>query len=116
MKFKLSPPTNQRTEVAPFAGAWIEIVQGAQPVYEKRVAPFAGAWIEITLLPLSNSSTKVAPFAGAWIEMILSSIIMVKRFLLCAEAAFYVLCCVLRRKISKMKVKHHSEVNKKQWL
>ena len=37
----------QNYNVAPFAGAWIEIVY--RSVYEtvKRVAPFAGAWIEI---------------------------------------------------------------------
>ena len=37
--------------VAPFAGAWIEIVV---PVYSSipfAVAPFAGAWIEISQLP-----------------------------------------------------------------
>ena len=35
-----------------------------------RVAPFAGAWIEILLLRDVGYIQQVAPFAGAWIEMI----------------------------------------------
>ena len=34
-------------QVAPFAGAWIEIVVGVGGLYVITVAPFAGAWIEI---------------------------------------------------------------------
>ena len=34
-----------------------------------RVAPFTGAWIEILLLSLAFFQVKVAPFTGAWIEM-----------------------------------------------
>ena len=34
--------------VAPFAGAWIEIVGRCRSSERVRVAPFAGAWIEIT--------------------------------------------------------------------
>ena len=33
------------------------------------VAPFAGAWIEIVLENEKFSTESVAPFAGAWIEM-----------------------------------------------
>ena len=36
-------------------------------IYE--VAPFAGAWIEIYMLYFYRMTTKVAPFAGAWIEI-----------------------------------------------
>ena len=35
--------------VAPLAGAWIEINNMNQNLYEKIVAPLAGAWIEILL-------------------------------------------------------------------
>ncbi len=36
--------------VAPFAGAWIEILYEAGYLHEgKHVAPFAGAWIEIII-------------------------------------------------------------------
>ena len=40
--------TLPRTEVAPFAGAWIEIDGKDVNNSEECVAPFAGAWIEIT--------------------------------------------------------------------
>ena len=33
------------------------------------VAPFAGAWIEIIRLEDEMSVMEVAPFAGAWIEI-----------------------------------------------
>ena len=33
------------------------------------VAPFAGAWIEIVYTYATNHPINVAPFAGAWIEM-----------------------------------------------
>ena len=33
------------------------------------VAPFAGAWIEISSSTVSAWRAPVAPFAGAWIEM-----------------------------------------------
>ena len=35
--------------VAPFAGAWIEIEIGEDYEYNLMVAPFAGAWIEIAV-------------------------------------------------------------------
>ena len=77
--------------VAPFAGAWIEIicVLYMDGIYD--VAPFAGAWIEMRKdartgvagrsLPSRERGLKcpyrkkffptpaVAPFAGAWIEI-----------------------------------------------
>ena len=34
-------------EVAPFTGAWIEIIIRAARAIETPVAPFTGAWIEI---------------------------------------------------------------------
>ena len=34
-------------QVAPFMGAWIEIVMPAVPQRSPSVAPFMGAWIEI---------------------------------------------------------------------
>ena len=33
--------------VAPFAGAWIEIDKEEEKEEDKEVAPFAGAWIEM---------------------------------------------------------------------
>ena len=37
------------------------------------VAPFAGAWIEIIFLDTTINRAIVAPFAGAWIEIIVPS-------------------------------------------
>ena len=77
--------------VAPFAGAWIEIsvvtlsfiASQSLPSRERglkyrtrcihrcllSVAPFAGAWIEMTEAAVPEDHPEVAPFAGAWIEM-----------------------------------------------
>ena len=38
-----------RILVAPFTGAWIEIVSNAEREEERQVAPFTGAWIEISI-------------------------------------------------------------------
>ena len=79
--------------VAPFAGAWIEIIitmlkkYGSMKSLPSRerglkfpkvlclqgsvdVAPFAGAWIEIGKYRAVISPRQVAPFAGAWIEIV----------------------------------------------
>ena len=86
--------------VAPFAGAWIEIRVYRLPCGEPTslpsrerglksvsriishslftVAPFAGAWIEIRYSNRMNRTNLVAPFAGAWIE-ITTRRIMVRR-------------------------------------
>ena len=61
--------------VAPFAGAWIEIVNSSAFLMPNRVAPFAGAWIEIMCQELHVDLKEVAPFAGAWIEICSLSII-----------------------------------------
>ncbi len=39
-----------------------------------QVAPFAGAWIEISIFAFARVIVLVAPFAGAWIEMLLNSL------------------------------------------
>ena len=55
--------------VAPFAGAWIEILTAVHSLDYSIVAPFAGAWIEIFPFEVVIVIEKVAPFAGAWIEI-----------------------------------------------
>ena len=77
--------------VAPFAGAWIEILwmkrsagfMRSLPSRERglkfraaggcdiaaQVAPFAGAWIEMRYDMDAAELERVAPFAGAWIEI-----------------------------------------------
>ena len=56
-------------DVAPLAGAWIEIVFGMEALILAAVAPLAGAWIEITDPVLTSRCFAVAPLAGAWIEI-----------------------------------------------
>ena len=77
--------------VAPFTGAWIEILltkdlnktlmslpsRGRGLKYQtilwqstsKSVAPFTGAWIEMLYQQQERQSSLVAPFTGAWIEI-----------------------------------------------
>ena len=58
--------------VAPFTGAWIEIVDEVTHHYTPDdVAPFTGAWIEIRLRAKPLRVRLVAPFTGAWIEICL---------------------------------------------
>ena len=56
--------------VAPFTGAWIEIVPKSAVNCADEVAPFTGAWIEIEDDLFVEFGTNVAPFTGAWIEII----------------------------------------------
>ena len=49
MKLSLPPAWKVALKVAPFVGAWIEIVRVKKGEGEKIVAPFVGAWIEILL-------------------------------------------------------------------
>ena len=55
--------------VAPLAGAWIEIIVSGLFCTAYVVAPLAGAWIEIICREFNVSEDWVAPLAGAWIEM-----------------------------------------------
>ena len=57
-------------DVAPFAGAWIEIKVRVAWDRKDPVAPFAGAWIEMRDQLAVLPGSPVAPFAGAWIEII----------------------------------------------
>ena len=59
----------QLRPVAPFAGAWIEMIEAIKDHGYDNVAPFAGAWIEIDYRLFFENSICVAPFAGAWIEI-----------------------------------------------
>ena len=58
------------TKVAPYTGAWIEIMccSGRKPTYG--VAPYTGAWIEIDMQAAQNGWKSVAPYTGAWIEIV----------------------------------------------
>ena len=93
LKCKYCNFTLEERQVAPFAGAWIEIVHilpsiaqtASLPSRERGlkseipnhpeivaiVAPFAGAWIEMASNAPARIYSAVAPFAGAWIEIAL---------------------------------------------
>ncbi len=62
---RLQPNEN----VAPFVGAWIEIIKSYELEQRRIVAPFVGAWIEIASSFGTRLGTLVAPFVGAWIEI-----------------------------------------------
>ena len=36
---------------------------------KRKVAPYTGAWIEIVLFPSPHGCIVVAPYTGAWIEI-----------------------------------------------
>ena len=40
--------------------------------HERLVAPFTGAWIEMMLTYQNGTKQNVAPFTGAWIEIYVS--------------------------------------------
>ena len=70
MKFLWLKGYAPEIEVAPFAGAWIEIsTHTGRMTKDMAVAPFAGAWIEMMALGYALGQDSVAPFAGAWIEI-----------------------------------------------
>ena len=76
MKFTYAMIKKLLSEVAPFAGAWIEIKSVIGNVVSTLVAPFAGAWIEISDEKELLFRAFVAPFAGAWIEIFITIICM----------------------------------------
>ena len=58
------------SQVAPLAGAWIEIRTSPYSTARRGVAPLAGAWIEMQIMRTAvHDRLYVAPLAGAWIEM-----------------------------------------------
>ena len=59
---------NNRPDVAPRVGAWIETISGVRLCWSEQVAPRVGAWIETTSLMSTKDLKGVAPRVGAWIE------------------------------------------------
>ena len=47
LKYQFYLTIHLHENVAPFAGAWIEIADSVYKSFSKLVAPFAGAWIEM---------------------------------------------------------------------
>ena len=60
-------------QVALFARAWIEIINGTVIIGRTWVALFARAWIEIPYWGIYITAYCVAPFARAWIEISFNS-------------------------------------------
>ena len=58
-----------KNQVAPLAGAWIEIMITESDSNGNVVAPLAGAWIEMEKPKERGKMKTVAPLAGAWIEI-----------------------------------------------
>ena len=69
MKLKFTNSLRPEDLVAPYAGAWIEIIYRQYVKDIGDVAPYAGAWIEINFFKSCGLIQYVAPYAGAWIEM-----------------------------------------------
>ena len=70
LKYAVLEVKSRYREVAPLAGAWIEICQQLQQAPHCKVAPLAGAWIEISQTANIYHHYMVAPLAGAWIEIV----------------------------------------------
>ena len=70
MKYAFMEESGLSHNVAPLAGAWIEIhMVHMFWVLTVMVAPLAGAWIEICIIYYLHQGISVAPLAGAWIEI-----------------------------------------------
>ena len=69
LKFEYRMKWYGEDEVAPLAGAWIEIGCFYNVCILNSVAPLAGAWIEMSQMRILDKHMKVAPLAGAWIEI-----------------------------------------------
>ena len=60
---------DERANVAPLVGAWIEMLVRYYMYGVSSVAPLVGAWIEILSDAINLFTQIVAPLVGAWIEM-----------------------------------------------
>ena len=70
LKFSVCVPIKDLADVAPCAGAWVEIAAFRRLPFQRPVAPCAGAWVEIfSSFPWRPPFFRVAPCAGAWVEM-----------------------------------------------
>ena len=69
MKYAVTVHIFSCQNVAPFTGAWIEILMDSALLAYWAVAPFMGAWIEMGRETRPRTGSQVAPFTGAWIEI-----------------------------------------------
>ena len=66
-------------DVAPYAGAWVEIGRVNFPGSLRLVAPYAGAWVEIVKFLGFHTALHVAPYTGAWVEIVVCVVIGPKK-------------------------------------
>ena len=76
--------TLPRLRVAPFTGAWIEIMVAVKGRYLIRSLPSRERGLKFMLAPLNFLNLSVAPFTGAWIEMLTT----LKRYMKAKVAPF----------------------------
>ena len=65
LKSRFMQEKRESREVAPFAGAWIEMMKNNFEFGLFMVAPFVGVRIEISGTEVTEMSCSVAPFMGA---------------------------------------------------
>ena len=69
MKYLFYPTVHLYENVAPFAGAWIEILSDFKDGTVFESLPSRERGLKYYQNRINNATTRVAPFAGAWIEI-----------------------------------------------
>ena len=69
LKYNSNKQRDRRSEVTPFVGVWIEILNWRNIQRCKLVTPFVGVWIEICEPSHACELNLVTPFVGVWIEI-----------------------------------------------
>ena len=69
LKYNSNKQRDRRSEVTPFVGVWIEILNWRNIQRCKLVTPFVGVWIEIEDTLQFSGLVIVTPFVGVWIEI-----------------------------------------------
>ena len=62
-------PTVKWETVAPYAGAWIEMIGWEQHEYARKSHPTRVRGLKYIASTLAEAFRPVAPYAGAWIEI-----------------------------------------------
>ena len=57
-----------KIEVTPFVGVWIETSLSSLSSADLMVTPFVGVWIETLIVSRNSPLAFVTPFVGVWIE------------------------------------------------
>ena len=82
LKFCQSAHCKSAHKSLPSRERGLKCIINYRSVYARAVAPFAGAWIEIVnTRSASSTASQVAPFAGAWIEIFVQLTVFIDRSL-----------------------------------